>query len=77
MTDDVVMLRPLPSSVGVQVHPGNDHDLVSIVMVDAATGRRHLLLTDPDTALYLGDNLVHACTDPEVAAQADRLREQL
>lgn len=74
--DDVKLLRPLPSSVGVQVHPHMNGDVVSIVFVDAATGTRHLLIADPETAHQIGQDLTTATTDPDIAEQADRVRNK-
>ncbi|WP_199255613.1 hypothetical protein [Mycolicibacterium mengxianglii] len=72
--DEPILLRPLPSALGVQVHPHADGDVVSIVWVDM-NGGRYLLATDPDTAHQLGTDLLTATTDPDIAAQADQLRD--
>lgn len=75
--DDVNLLRPVPASLRVQVHPHTEGDVVSVVMVDAATGHRHLLATDPDTAYRFGLDLIEATTSETVAAEADRIRDNL
>ena len=41
---------------------------------DAATGRRYLIARSPALALTLGEDLMTAVTDPEVAAEANRVR---
>ncbi|WP_155726842.1 hypothetical protein [Mycobacterium avium] len=76
MADPVTMLRPYPDSVGVQVHPHVDGDVVSEVFVDAATGGRYIILRQPSAALRLGEDLLEATTDPEIARQADAVRER-
>lgn len=75
-TDPVTMLRPYPDSVGIQVHPHVDGDVVSEVFVDAATGGRYIILRQPSSALRLGKDLLEATTDPGIAAQADAVRER-
>lgn len=72
--DDVLLLRPFPDSIGVQVHPHATGDVVSEVFVDAATGQRVIIARDPETAHRIGQALVVATTDPDVADEADRLR---
>lgn len=75
-TDPVRQLIPFPSSVAVSVHPDVDGDIVSEAFVEAGTGERFLILRTPQVAFDLAEHLMHACTDPEVAARADALREQ-
>lgn len=74
--DPVTLLRPYPDSVGVQVHPHVDGDVVSEVFVDAATGGRYIILRQPSAAMRLGEDLLEATTDPGIAAQADAVRER-
>lgn len=68
------LLRPLPSSLRVQVHPHTDGDVVSVVIVDAATGDQFIVALDPATAHQLGADLTEATTSDAIAAEADRLR---
>lgn len=77
MADDrVLFLRPYPDSIGVQVHPHVDGDVVSEVFVDAATGQRVMILRQPSAAYQLGKDLLEATTDPRIAAEADAVRER-
>ncbi|MHA3019528.1 hypothetical protein ACXPWS_04565 [Mycobacterium sp. BMJ-28] len=68
------LLQPLPSSLGVALHPHVNGDVISIALVDAATGTRHLVVIDPATAHQLGADLTEATTSPAVQAQADAIR---
>lgn len=74
MDDPVIRLYPYPDSVGVQVHPHTAGDVVSEVFIDAATGRRYIIVRTPATAWQLGTDLIEATTDPDVAAEADAVR---
>ncbi|MDX1873991.1 hypothetical protein SBI67_17860 [Mycolicibacterium sp. 120266] len=71
---EVTLLRPFPTSIGVQVHPHVDGDVVSVVMLDAATTARYIIAMDPDTAHQLSRDLHEATTSPAVAAQANAIR---
>ncbi|MCB0934362.1 MAG: hypothetical protein KDB71_21090 [Mycobacterium sp.] len=75
MSDAIDLVRPLPDSIAVAVHPHKCGDVVSISMVDAATGARRMLVTDPATAHQLATDLLTATTDPDIAAEADRVRD--
>ena len=74
MTDEVLHLVPLQDSVGIQVHPDRDGDVISEVFIDRITGRRVMVLRDPEMAHQLGEDMVKATTDENIAAEADRLR---
>ena len=70
----MTLLRPYPESVGVQIHPHPEGDVVSELFIDAATGERVIILRDPATAHRLGEDMLVATTDPDLAAEADRVR---
>lgn len=72
--DPVHHLIPYPRSVVVSVHPDRDGDITSEAFIDTTTGERFIIFRDPETALSVGEHLVHAVTDDEIADQADRLR---
>jgi hypothetical protein len=73
--DEPLLLRPYPNSVGVVVHPHPDGDVLSEVFIDAATGQRVIILRDPATANRIGEDLVMATTDADIAAEAERIRD--
>lgn len=74
--DAITLLRPYPSSVGVQVHPHVGGDVVSEAFIDAATGKRYLIARTAATACQLGADLLKATTDPDIAAEADAVSER-
>ena len=73
MSDNVLRLVPYPDSVGVQVHADPRGDFISEMFVDM-NGQRVLILRDPSTAYQLGTDMLTATTDPDIAAEADRVR---
>lgn len=75
MSDEVLTLTPYADSFGVQVHPDRDGDVVSEVFVDRITGQRVMILRDSAMAHQLGQDMLTATTDPDIAAEADRVRE--
>lgn len=74
-TDNVHLLRPVPSSLGVSVHPHPGGDVISVQWVDT-NGHRYLMATDPATAHQIGLGLIEATTSETVAAQADTIRNR-
>lgn len=75
MSDEVLTLIPFQDSYGAQVHPSRDGDVVSEVFIDRRSGRKVLILRDPEMAHQLGVDMLKATTDPDIAAEADRVRE--